>query len=134
MMDFTRQGSPRPRVNLSALIDVAFILVIFIVLTATYREDRDMSVALPETDRVPQNEVKGLTVTVRADGKVEVEGRVLERDQVFGALQALTDQHDSVLLLADREAAVEAAVQVLADVRAAGFESAAIATTERREP
>lgn len=130
-LDFTRSTPERPRVNLSALIDVAFILIIFIVLTATYREDRDMDVSLPQTSRVAQHEAKGLNVIVRADGRVEIEGSVYAREDVFSALEALTAEHDSVLLLADRQAAVEAAVQVLADARAAGFASASIATTEK---
>lgn len=133
-LDFTRRESTGPRVNLSALIDVAFILIIFIVLTATYREDRDMDVSLPQTSRVPQNEAKGLNVIVRADGQVEIEGEVYPREAVFATLQGLTDQYESVVLLADRAAAVEAAVQVLADARAAGFESASIATTEKPAP
>ena len=132
MMDFTNTRRAAPRVNLSALIDVAFILVIFIVLTATYREDRDLSVELPQSGRVAQNEAKGLTVTVLADGRMEIEGDVMERSEVFEVLQALRKQHDSVVLMADRKAAVEAAVQVLADARAAGFAPAAIATTEAR--
>lgn len=133
MMNFTRTHRESPRVNLSALIDVAFILVIFIVLTATYREDRDLDVSLPQTSRVAQNEAEGLNVTVRADGRVEIEGQTYAREEVFAALKSRVEQHDSVLLLADRQAAVEAAVQVLADARAAGFESAAIATTEKTE-
>lgn len=132
-LDFTRTKPVQPRVNLSALIDVAFILVIFIVLTATYREDRDMGVSLPQTSRVPQHEAEGLNVVVHADGRVEIEGQMYARDEVFAALKSRTAAHDSVLLLADRQAAVEAAVQVLADARAAGFESASIATTEKRD-
>ena len=133
-LDFTRTQRVQPRVNLSALIDVAFILIIFIVLTATYREDRDMDVSLPQTSRVPQHEAKGLNVIVRADGQVEIEGRTYPREAVYATLKGLTAQHDSVVLLADRQAAVEAAVQVLADARAAGFASASIATTEKPAP
>ncbi len=133
-LDFTAHKREAPRVNLSALIDVAFILVIFIVLTATYREDRDMDVSLPQTSRVPQNEADGLMVVVRADGKVEIEGAVYAADAVYAKLKTLTDEHESVVLLADRQAAVEAAVAVLADARAAGFQSASIATTEKRTP
>lgn len=133
-LDFTRTQPVRPRVNLSALIDVAFILVIFIVLTATYREDRDMDVSLPQTSRVPQHEAQGLTVVVRADGQVEIDGQAYAREAVFATLKSLSSKHESVVLLADRQAAVEAAVQVLADARAAGFASASIATTEKPAP
>lgn len=133
-LDFTVREPVRPRVNLSALIDVAFILIIFIVLTATYREDRDMDVSLPQTSRVPQHEAQGLNVIVRADGQIEIQGKVYAPEAVFDALASFTAEFDSVLLLADRQAAVQAAVSVLADARAAGFESASIATTETSSP
>lgn len=134
MIDFTSVEEERPRVNLSALIDVAFILVIFIVLTATYRDDRDLSVDLPQSDRVPAQEATGLHVTVHADGRVEIQDEMLDASAVYDRLRELSDEHDSVVLLADRAASVEAAVRVLADARAAGFEAVAIATKERREP
>ena len=133
-LDFTRSQPVRPRVNLSALIDVAFILIIFIVLTATYREDRDMDVSLPQTSRVPQHEARGLNVVVRADGQVEIGGKTYPRDAVFATLKSLAVEHESIVLLADRATAVEAAVQVLADARAAGFASASVATTKKPAP
>ena len=134
MIDFTSGEEERPRVNLSALIDVAFILVIFIVLTATYRDDRDLTVDLPQSDRVPQQEATGLHVTVHADGRVEILDEMLEPAAVYERLRALSQQHESVVLIADRAASVEAAVAVLADARAAGFASVAIATKERQNP
>ena len=46
MIDFSATEERKPHVNLSALIDVAFILVIFIVLTATFRQERDMDMVV----------------------------------------------------------------------------------------
>ena len=131
MIDFSAGQRRKPNVNLSALIDVAFILVIFIVLTATFRQERDMEVDLPQTDSTPQNQAEGLQVTVYADGRVTVDGESVSREAVLPALRAKRASFESVLLTADRGANIQSAVEIMADARSAGFESVAIATTER---
>jgi biopolymer transport protein ExbD len=132
MIDFSGDGERKPHVNLSALIDVAFILVIFIVLTATFRQERDMAIDLPQTDNTPQHQSEGLQVIIFADGRVHIDGDAVPRDGVLGVLKDKRSAHDSVLLTADRGANVQSAVEIMADARLAGFESVAIATIERQ--
>ncbi len=131
MIDFRETEENHPRVNLSALIDVAFILVIFIVLAASFRQERDIEIELPETDAVQPKNAEGLEVIVRADGSIRVEGREVARAQVRATLEELRGRHTTVMLSIDRAAAAQAAVEVLADAQSAGFESVAIATRER---
>ncbi len=131
MIDFREVEEYQPRVNLSALIDVAFILVIFIVLAASFRQERDIEVDLPKTDAVQPAHVEGLQVVVRADGSIRVDGREVPRAEVRTTLSQLRGKHRSVMLSVDRAAAAQAAVEALADAQAAGFESVAIATQER---
>lgn len=132
MIDFCNVEERKPHVNLSALIDVAFILVIFIVLTATFRQERDMQIDLPQTSNTPQHQSEGLQVIVFEDGRVEIDGEDVARAQVLPTLRAKRGEHDAVLLTADRGANIQAAVEIMADARVAGFEAVAIATTERQ--
>lgn len=131
MIDFSAGERRKPNVNLSALIDVAFILVIFIVLTATFRQERDMEVDLPQTDATPQNQVEGLLVTIYADGKVTIDGEEVARANVLPEFKRHRGEYESVLLTADRGANIQSAVEIMADARSAGFDSVAIVTTER---
>lgn len=131
MIDFSTGERRKPNVNLSALIDVAFILVIFIVLTATFRQERDMEVDLPQTDATPQNQVEGLLVTIYADGKVTIDGKEVARAEVLPEFKRHRGEYESVLLTADRGANIQSAVEIMADARSAGFDSVAIVTTER---
>lgn len=128
MLDFTVTERRRPSVNLSALIDVAFILVIFVVLSATFRQERDLDVQLPGTSALPAKQAEGLTVTVFADGHVEIDGKSIAAAEVGAALAAARSDHTSVLLVADKAAQVQAAVTILDEAQRAGFESVAIAT------
>ncbi len=128
MLDFTTSERRRPSVNLSALIDVAFILVIFVVLSATFRQERDIEVQLPGSRQTTPNSAEGLQVTVFADGHIEIKGERIEAGEVAGALVEARKSHEQVLLIADREANVQAAITVLDLAQAAGFEAVAIAS------
>lgn len=132
MIDFRADEERKPHVNLSALIDVAFILVIFIVLTATFRQERDMEIDLPQTNSAPEHQADGLQVTIFADGRVHIDGELVPRERVLEVLKQLRSGHDSVLLTSDRAADVQSAVEIMADARLAGYDSVAIATTERQ--
>ena len=49
-MEFDLPRRQVPTINLSALIDIAFILVIFIVLAANFQRIQNVDVKLPRAD------------------------------------------------------------------------------------
>ena len=130
MIEFETRRREPPAINLSALI--AFILVIFIVLGATFQRVRGVDVDLPSADAKANPESEALVVTVPRTGFVRVGEREVPDADVRAALSEARASHSSVLLLADKEAAVQRAVQLLTDAQHAGFESVAIATKPPR--
>ncbi len=134
MIEFESGRSRRPSVNLSALIDVAFILVIFVVLSATFQRQREVEIQLPGTSEAPQRQTQGLEVDVFADGRVAIDGRTLVGPAIREALKRERERYDSLVLVADGSADLQIAVDVLEDARAAGFEAVAVATREVAKP
>lgn len=128
MIDFGDAPRRKPSVNLSALIDVAFILVIFVVLSATFQRQREIEIQLPGTSEAPPRETEGLEVDVFADGRVAIDGQVLEGPAIRAALERERETHEAVVLVADASADLQVAIDVLEDARAAGFEAVAVAT------
>ena len=132
MIEFETRRREPPTINLSALIDIAFILVIFIVLGATFQRVRGVEVDLPSADAKTNPESEALVVTVPRTGPFKFEDREVPEAEVAAALQQARKTHTSVLLLADKEAAVQRALKVLADAQNAGFETVSIAAEPPR--
>ena len=128
MIEFESRRRETPVLNLSALIDIAFILVIFIVLGATFQRVRSVDVELPSADAQDEPPAEALVITVPSEGPVRFGERLVELGDVRTALHEARGSHDSVVLLADRQADVQRAVQILADAQQAGFESVSLAT------
>lgn len=127
-MELERRRRGTPSINLSALIDVVFILVIFVVLAANFQRLKGIDVDLPEAEASGAVEAKALTVTVSLSGDIEVDATPVAFAKLREALILRRKSQDRMVLKSDGGAAFERAVQVLAEARAAGFEAVSIAT------
>ena len=128
MMEFETRQRVTPNINLSALIDVAFILVIFIVLIANFNRIAELEVALPESDVQGEVDPKALMISIPVQGPVTIQDKAIPLEQVRAELSRLQVRFDKVLLMADQDASVQRAVQILSDAQAIGFKSVSIAT------
>lgn len=68
-----------PRVNLTPLIDVVFLLLIFFMVSTTFRDSARIKVILPsiETEEPEDQHAIELTIQVAADGSMSVNDREL---------------------------------------------------------
>ena len=96
-------------INMSSLLDVMFILIIFFLATTTFQqEERDIKVNLPESaeGQALSTAAKMIVINVRADGTYvmannETTVDALERD-LFKAVKS--DPQQKVLIRGDRQA------------------------------
>lgn len=117
-----------PTINVSALVDVVFTLLIFLLLAATFSRVGKLDVALPEADSESIAGGEGLIVVVPRQGPVEIEGVEVEDEGLLAALNEQREAHESLLLVADGAVALERAVKVLDTAGRAGFFAISIAT------
>jgi biopolymer transport protein ExbD len=120
-----------PSINLSALIDIVFILMIFVILGATFDRVRALQIELPQSDAVAEPDRDLARIRVPAEGPITLNDRPVTLDALPAALRALTDTADNVVIQADRDTPLQRAVDLLDIARSAGFEAASIATLPR---
>jgi biopolymer transport protein ExbD len=121
-----------PTLNLSALIDVVFILVIFVVLAANFQRIREVEVDLPTARTTSQASDEALTLVIGSGLGYVVNGVDVTAEGLGEHLQGLRDEHQALLILSDKEIPFERAVFVLGEAAAAGFEHVSIAAKEKR--
>ncbi|MEE9218675.1 MAG: biopolymer transporter ExbD [Acidobacteriota bacterium] len=140
-MQFRERPGPQVSIDLSPLIDVVFLLLIFFAATTTFLQGSSLELELPESTSAEESQVGGgagvITIGLAADGMIQFQAEVttLERleEQLRQALRANSDA--AVVLRADREARHGQVVAVLDAVRRSGARGLSIATTHvEREP
>lgn len=99
-----------------SMADIAFLLIIFFMLTTTFIRESGLHVKLPgahSAEELPQQ--RDVNVTVSRSGEIRVETKVVPLE---GLPQALREQMralhtDSVLIRADRKVLYEQLIQVM---------------------
>lgn len=121
----------KPTIQLSALIDVVFILMIFVILGANFERLRGMEVDVPRTD-TSEAATLGVVVEIPAEGPVRVEGQpVSDLDTLTERLRARRTEARTVTLRADQTVPLQRAMDVFDAARAAGFEGIDLVTRPR---
>jgi biopolymer transport protein ExbD len=121
-------------INITPMLDVVFIMLIFFIVTTSFTKENGLEVSRPST--MPPKEVRQDEgpIVVRIDGGsfIILKGRILEPAAVAANLErAKVEKPDSSLIVAAHpEANTDALVTVLDAARIVGIESVSVATTE----
>ncbi|MUM77201.1 biopolymer transporter ExbD [Pseudodesulfovibrio sp. F-1] len=127
---YTRgRRSRRSDINMTPLIDIVFILLIFFVVTTSFVREAGVEVQRPSAQSAETMEKANVILGLTAEGRIFVEGRPLDIRSVRAYMERfLAETPDgSVVIVADRDSSTGAAVQVLDQCRLAGVRNISIA-------
>jgi len=121
---FNRPAKRRtPAINLTSLIDVMFLLVIFLTVSTTFRDQLGIDVSLPQAESAeltPMLEEAAIVVT--AEGEYYFAGRPVDETSLRAALEGWAAREDapSLVLRADDGASFGSVIRVLDIAREVG--------------
>lgn len=130
-MGFRRIQPEPPRVDMTPMVDVVFLLLIFFMISTTFVETPGLTINLPKASlqQVTQ-EAREVRVYLRADGTIYMEKEQVNSKQLMERLQSLgeTAPETRFLLMADKEVRHGRVVGIMDAAKQAGFTKLAIAT------
>lgn len=124
----------RVTLNLTSLIDVLFLLLIFFMLTSTFRQSGELELELPDsTTSTPADrgaERRPTEIALRADGRVLVDGDAVEQAELVQKLRARIESDPEARVVLNAEAAARHAdvIQLIDVVRSLGFAGLSLGT------
>ncbi len=134
-MGFRRRHPEPPRVDLTPMVDVVFLLLIFFMISTTFVETPGLSINLPKSaaHQIKQKN-KEVRVYLRADGTIFLEQQQIAMDALTEQLQSYGEQaaDTTFLLMADKDTLHGRVVQLMDVARSAGFTRLAIATEKKK--
>lgn len=132
-----RMTESPPTIELTPIIDIVFLLLIFFLVATTFQQsEREMQIALPEAESGGPISVtlRELIVNVQADGAIIVSGRnVSEADLRAIVSEAVeSNPEQKVTIRADRNATYDQVVGVLDACKASGIQEPYLDTVPTR--
>lgn len=85
-MEFERTEKRFREVNLTALIDIVFHLMVFVMLTTTFVVSESMELSLPSGKSQAESAVRAMRIMLITDGSMVVDGEHLQGDALNAAL------------------------------------------------
>ncbi len=134
-MGFRRRHSEEPRVDLTPMVDVVFLLLIFFMISTTFVETSGLTINLPKSSAQQiKKEQQEVRVYLRADGGIFLEQQAIELSDLIEKLQAYGDKaaETTFLLMADKDVKHGNVVQLMDSAKTAGFIKLAIATEKKK--
>lgn len=135
-MKFHRQHRDELAINLTPLIDVVFLLLIFFMVSTTFTRETQLTIDLPEAQgQLKENVEEQIEILVDESGSYRVNGEALV-DNRMRTLQAAIykistgDTTMPMTISADAQAAHQAVVQAMDAAGQMGFVHLSITTRQ----
>ncbi|MFM2343857.1 MAG: hypothetical protein RLZZ210_465 [Pseudomonadota bacterium] len=122
-MNFRRRGgSPEPEINFIPLIDVLLVIVIFLMVSTTFTQQKQLKINLPSA---AANKVDAkdhtMVVSVNDQGIYSIDQRILETVDVTSLSQELkmaaNGEQPTIVINADARASHQSVVNILEAAR-----------------
>jgi biopolymer transport protein ExbD len=116
----------KPEIQMSALIDIVFLLLLFYAVTTTFVSDERLKLKLPEAktaeDAGVSREERPPEVKVAADGTIWIDDRIVPESELENRIRQLVERapDDGIILKGDKDADYGVVVHVLDIARSVG--------------
>ena len=133
-MKFKRTLREEFSINITPLIDVVFLLLIFFMLTTTFSRETRLLINLPEANAdIAENQSPQIEITVAREGGYTINGRALINSRLETLMRGLElesggDLNVPIILIADAEATHQSVVTAMDAISQSGFTRMNIAT------
>ena len=119
-------------IDLTPLIDMVFILLIFFIVTTVFVKDKAMDIDRPSQSSEGSVSRSSLLIVLTANGQIRAGGEIVSINSLRSWVSnRLSSDEMPVVILADKQAAVENLTEVMDECKLAGAKKISLATEEK---
>jgi biopolymer transport protein ExbD len=116
-------------INLTPMLDVVFIMLIFFIVTASFIKESGIDVNRPDAPSADSQDDAAILIAISANDEIWIDRRETEPNAVRGMIERLHAENPkgSIVIQADEESTNEMLVVVMEAAKQAGVTNVAIA-------
>ena len=124
-----RQSGGIAEINMTPLIDMVFILLIFFIVTTSFVKETGVDVNRPAAKTAVEKERANILISIRENDEIWMDQRQIDRRAVRANVERMYAENPegSVIILADEEAKTGLLIEVMDQARLAGVANVSIA-------
>lgn len=119
-------------INLTPMLDVVFIMLIFFIVTATFIKEAGIQVDRPDTMTADSQEDAAILIAISANDEIWIDKQERDVRDLRVVIERLHSENPkgSIVIQADEESTNETLVQILEAAKAVGVTNVAIASDD----
>ena len=117
-------------INLTPMLDVVFIMLIFFIVTATFIKEAGVDVLRPAAETAEKKPLVSVLVAISNDNEIWIDKRRVNIDSLKPQIERIHAENPKggLVIQADRKANAEQLLAVLRVVKAVGITDIAVST------
>jgi biopolymer transport protein ExbD len=127
------QESDEKVADLTPMLDVVFIMLIFFIVTATFIKETGIEINRPDTKTAEMKKTVSLLVAVGADSSIWIDKKKVDIRNVRPMMERLHSENPKggLVIQADSESKVEKVLAIMDAARNIGISQVAIASEDK---
>jgi biopolymer transport protein ExbD len=127
-----QQQDEESEINITPMLDVVFIMLIFFIVTATFVKEAGIDVNRPDAATAVKQEKANILIAISANNAIWIDRRQVDIRSVRPSIERLHAENPqgSVVIQADKESKTDTLIQVMDASRQAGVYNVSIAAQD----
>lgn len=132
MFENTSAEEEESEINITPMLDVVFIMLIFFIVTASFVKEAGIDVNRPDAETAVRQERANILIAISENNEIWIDQRMVDPRALRANIERLHAENPegSVVIQADKKAVTETLIQVMDAARQAGVYNVAIAAQD----
>lgn len=134
MLNRCRKTDSEVGMNITPMIDMVFILLVFFVVNTSFVKEAGIEIQRPNAKTTVTQEQANIMIAVTKDGEIWVDKKRVDIRSLRGHVERLHAEapEGTAVVLADKHSETGIVMQVVDQARLAGIEKVAVAASEKQ--
>ena len=126
------QGEDETEINITPMLDIVFIMLIFFIVTTSFIKETGIDPNRPEAQTAAAKDGGNILIAISSNDKIWMEKRAVELTQVRGMVESAKAQNpeSTAIIIADKEASTGLLIDLMDQVRLGGVTNISVAAQE----
>ncbi len=125
----TDQAEEESEINITPMLDVVFIMLIFFIVTASFVKESGIDVNKPDAQTAISQDKANILIAITESGEIWIDRHLVDPRAVRAIIERMHAENPqgTVVIQADKKSTTEVLIQVMDASRQAGVDNVAIA-------
>ncbi|HCZ49286.1 ExbD/TolR family protein [Sinimarinibacterium flocculans] len=125
-----QQAEDDSSIDLTPMLDVVFIMLIFFIVTASFIKEAGIDVSRPQAETAVKQDKANIFIALSPSGEIWIDRKNVPTSQLKATIEKLKAENPqgAVIIQADRDSKSKQLMQVMDAARDAGITQIAVAT------